>query len=553
VAAKKEDNVSSIFSAKMMELFEGFASVHGTHGEPTRKPDSLKWEIKSTASTVKKPVTLDLWERHLAGKYPLGVISVREDSMCRWGSIDFDVYDADMIRLIKKVVELKLPLVPCRSKSGGLHLFCFTKTFVPAATMQGTLRDLSARLGISGSEIFPKQTQILTERGDLGSWMVMPYFGGTFGGKLKEQSGLKKNGNDMTLPEFIKAIESTAVSEEDLVELSRKRPQVRTSNSADLIDTGNDRKRALPGDDYPEPDRPFGDGPPCLEQLADEKVPAGKQNNALLNMGIYAKDRYPDEWATKLEYMSQNYLDPPGRAEATATLIKSLDRKDYRYTCKNEPIHSYCNAGLCKMRPFGVGKAGDVPDLRGMTVLNTDPPLWFVNVEDKRVEVSTDELMNYTKFNIACANQVKVTFAPVKQADWTMALKAAMENVHEINVPDEAGVKGGVLELFDEFITDRRESSTVEGLVGGAPWYDRSEDKYWFRLKGFMDYLKTQGVKDNNFGRNRVTSLLKDRFTMESKNIKIKDKTYGVWGIAGKFIEKRSGPLATPTQEDAGI
>jgi hypothetical protein len=60
--------------------------------------------------------------------------------MCRWGSIDYDVYDADLMKLIKKVHDLKLPLVPCRSKSGGLHLFCFTKDFVPAATMQNVLR-----------------------------------------------------------------------------------------------------------------------------------------------------------------------------------------------------------------------------------------------------------------------------------------------------------------------------------------------------------------------------------------------------------------------------
>jgi hypothetical protein len=45
-------------------------------------------------------------------------------------------------------------------------------------------------------------------------------------------------------------------------------------------------------------------------------------------------------------------------------------------------------------------------------MLETDPPLWFVNVEEKRVELSTEELLNYSKFNIACANQVHKTFQP---------------------------------------------------------------------------------------------------------------------------------------------
>ena len=43
----------------MMRLFAGNSRAHGTHGVPMK--DGLKWEIKTTAKTIRKPVTLDLW------------------------------------------------------------------------------------------------------------------------------------------------------------------------------------------------------------------------------------------------------------------------------------------------------------------------------------------------------------------------------------------------------------------------------------------------------------------------------------------------------------
>jgi hypothetical protein len=86
VASKTDTNVSSIFAAKLMELFEGFASVHGTHGEPTRKPDSLKWEIKSSASTVKKPVTRETMGAAPSGQVPAGRHPASARTACAGGA-----------------------------------------------------------------------------------------------------------------------------------------------------------------------------------------------------------------------------------------------------------------------------------------------------------------------------------------------------------------------------------------------------------------------------------------------------------------------------------
>ena len=97
---------------KFFERFRGLSSAYGTHGEPTREPGKLKWEIKSTARTIRSPVTAELWQKHLDGTAPLGVVAIREDSTCSWGSIDVDQYDRDFSTLLTKVRETNLPLVP---------------------------------------------------------------------------------------------------------------------------------------------------------------------------------------------------------------------------------------------------------------------------------------------------------------------------------------------------------------------------------------------------------------------------------------------------------
>ena len=55
--------------------------------------------------------------------------------------------------------------------------------------------------------MFPKQTRLVDER-DKGSWIVVPYFGGDFDGRLYHQRGVRPGGGDMTVEEFAAAAEA---------------------------------------------------------------------------------------------------------------------------------------------------------------------------------------------------------------------------------------------------------------------------------------------------------------------------------------------------------
>ena len=173
---------------KFKEIFQGNNSAYGIMkltGETTEKGKAV-----SKAFIKREIITDTLWKEHIEGKEPaLGVIPINENNECKWGCIDIDVYNVDHLVLMRNIKGLDFPLVTFRSKSGGAHLFLFTKDFIPASLMQSKLKAMAKALGYEGSEVFPKQTQIFMDRGDTGNFLNLPYHGGIRGLRYAIKAG----------------------------------------------------------------------------------------------------------------------------------------------------------------------------------------------------------------------------------------------------------------------------------------------------------------------------------------------------------------------------
>ena len=127
---------------KFKAIFSGLDIAYGTYIIKKERGDGKQ---AGQATVVRKPPTDDLWEKHLAGVEPsLGIIPIRADNSCIWGCIDIDQYPIDHKGLVEKIEGLNLPLVVCRSKSGGAHCFLFTKEPIPAREMQDYLKACAA-------------------------------------------------------------------------------------------------------------------------------------------------------------------------------------------------------------------------------------------------------------------------------------------------------------------------------------------------------------------------------------------------------------------------
>ena len=296
------------------KIFTGLERAHGCTYVDKKGADGLK--VKGKSFVKREPVTEELWQNHLNGIEPsLGIIPIDEENKCRWGCIDVDKYTLDHKEIIQKINTYKLPLMTCRSKSGGAHIFLFTTESVPAKLMRDKLISVSAILGFGNAEVFPKQIE-LKSQDDTGNFLNLPYFNC----KNTTRYAYDTSGKAVTISDFLQNI--VKISPKELQDLKIQRP---------------------PSE--------FDDGPPCLESLTREKLEDGR-DRVLFQYMVYAKKKWPEEWRNKLSTFNHKYFATP----LTDDIIerKKKDNKDYGFKCTEEPMCNHCDKQLCKTRKFGI-------------------------------------------------------------------------------------------------------------------------------------------------------------------------------------------------------
>tara|TARA_R110002020_G_scaffold13250_11_gene47808 strand:- start:340 stop:1788 length:1449 start_codon:yes stop_codon:yes gene_type:complete len=455
---------------------------------------SLSQKTQGIAKTNKTMgAALKHWREHIEGTKGLGIIPIDEENYVKWGAIDIDIYSLNLKNLVKKIEEFELPLVVCRSKSGGAHVYCFVKEKVSAAIMQDKLREISAGLGYGGVEIFPKQREILVDRGDIGSWLNMPYFDGD----NSLRYAFDNEGNALSLDNFIKFIENRLVSQEKLIKLK--------------VPILNDIK----------------EGPPCLQVLLKQGFPQGTRNNGLFNVGVYLKKSNPEKWQTEIEDYNRKYVHPPLPAQEVLTLISTLKKKEYNYKCSDEPIRSYCNVSKCRNRKYGIGGGNTTPIFSSLSKLDTKPPLWFLSINDKRLELSTEQLQNQLKFQRSCMELLNIMPPRMNDRGWQTLIQNLMDSGMEIiEVSDDVTVEGQFMELLESFCTDMAQANTRDEILLGKPFTENK--KTYFRIKDLKDYLAKHRFTDMEI--NRIASKLRD-LKADHKFWNIKGRGVNVWFI----------------------
>lgn len=205
-------------------------------------------------------------------------------------------------------------------------------------------------------------------------------------------------------------------------------------------------------------------------------------------------------------------------------------------------MRSFCDSTLCRARKFGIGRGGDFPVITSLSKLNTDPPIWFADVEGERLELSTEDLQLYQRFHRACMNKVNKSFRTMKQDAWLTVLAEAMDNLLVIEAPPDTHTS--FHEHLEEFLTNRARGERVEDLWEGRPWESVEDGRYYFTIRSLEQYLKQQGLK---MTRADITSALS----------KIPDAGSRFFNVKGKGINTRYVPTsqlqATPTVDPPKI
>lgn len=507
-----------------MRIFAGAERSHGTYAEEDAEPGG-KRTIKRTATTVRSPATVALWKQHLAGAKPLGIVPIREDDACLWGAVDVDDYTIVVADLAAAVVKAGIPAIVCRTKSGGAHVYLFFSEPISAAEVVPRLRELAAALGHGDSEIFPKQMTVLAERGDLGSWLNMPYYGGD----ATTRHAVRPDGRGVTAAAFLDLAESVRLSRRGLHDLRLSQP--------------------VEG---------FGSGPPCLESLVATGFPPGTRNSGVLGLGILAKKMSPENWEALLrDWVREHGGDPPFPPQELDSIIRSLRKKDYNYKCTEKPLSMRCNVALCRTREHGVnGHAGSVSILESASVLKTETPVYFVVLKTgQTVEITSHQLLNVYGFRLAATTQHHIIMPLYKQTDWTSWTQKIMENAIHIEVPKESSSGGRFMELLDQFVTSRSAAETRDSIVQGVPWLDTEHGIVHFRIQDLERSLELEKfaspTRDISL-RSWLTARLRE-MGGTSDQFKVKGKNVRTWRLREDQFSWQTEPLDTPDTADSPL
>lgn len=438
------------------ELFRGRETFYGQYGDG---PDKR-------VQTLKGATPREAWEKHLLGEGPyLGQVPIRLDNTCYFGAIDIDDDAIDHQHLAQRVKELNLPLVVCRSKSGGAHCYVFFRNPVPAPAVIKSLKLWAEALGhkqnVDGRqiEIFPKQAAIRAK--DSGNWINLPYYGAD--GSTRR--GVSPTGELLSLAEFIAVAEMLMVA-----------------NAAALAEI------------QPHDQGVFAHGPPCLQKLHALGLEEGSRNSGMYNIAVFFKLSRPEDWKEAVAEYNVQYLSTPLRQTEVDVINGSVERKDYSYNCDELPIQPHCARSVCNKRRYGIARLRSAigvkqfPEMTRLRKILTDPPRWVVAVDGVDVELTTDDITQLPRLRRALFEKLNLVIPVIKPGDYDDILRDLLSESEQIEAPEDAGIRGQFNTLVEQFLVRAKSAENREDILQGLPYSEAN--RVYFRSADLLTFLE---------------------------------------------------------------
>jgi len=353
---------------RFIEAFTGLQRAFGTADLTKLSIDPSTGKAKPVYGWAHHDIKDQDYLDHLTGKQSIGIQPCDDRGMAKFGAIDIDdkqhsYSNFPYKKYLEIIAEHNLPLVPVKSKSGGMHLYLFVKEPIRAVAIRNFLESLLFTLKLpTNIEIYPKQTELGKDaegKWNMGQYINLPYYNKT------ERVGFNLDGTTFTFDQFIEVIESNTYSADELEEFN-------IEHTKKILNGGGEE---------------FNDGPPCLAILTKDKLRDGR-DRFLYNYMVFAKKKYPDDWEKMVIAAPGKYFEPGANGvidwteEKTKKKLKSWVRETKGHTCTEDPIQPVCMKAECRKRAFGYlsDKKRVFPSLSGLQKITYPEPQYTFNV-----------------------------------------------------------------------------------------------------------------------------------------------------------------------------
>lgn len=513
---------------RFMRLYRGNGRSFGQYS-----PDS-----KNKALTIKGTFTSQHVASHLAGDAGLGVVPIMDDGKVWWSAIDIDVHgpagspNVDIMAIEQKIARLELPLVVCRSKSGGVHAYVFFSEPQEAASARLMLTRWSTQLGFPGAEVFPKQSTMSPRKGEselpLGNWLNLPYYDFENTDRYCVDGGKQVN-----IDYFLTLAEARRCTL-GLYELATQTE--------------------------------YDPGPPCLQKMLEVKVDEGSRNTAIFQAAVYLKRAFPDsDWRQRLDLFNRQALSNPLGQREVRQIASSVNKREYQYKCREEPCRTMCNRDLCKTRAFGITdkdeRANEVPPIDKVQQIIATPMRWILTIKGQQIELTTPALFNYDSVRQAVFEKLHMVLPMMKKQEWDVFLRELCAN---IEVVEEMTIEEMVRQRAVEFCRRIKADPNVpedirrDNLLRGLPAYisiatpgDTTREWFYaFKLLDFIEYLKRK--KALMVPEHQISTLLSRAVGTGNKRSKLRVGAHmltNVWCLPPDVVTESDIPIYNNTPE----
>lgn len=456
---------------RFSELFKGYDKHFGCYIPKTQTAAGEK--VEGRAWTESGKITENDFKIHLQGSgRGVGIIMLQGNDTCRFCVLDVDDYSITMESLNAKVRLYNLPLVLCRSKSGGTHLYLFLIEDVPAVLLREKLEQWRSMLGLAvTTEVFPKQVSRASDR-DKGNWINIPYFNA----EDTMRYAIDRDDNPLDLGQFLKFAEESAIT---LLEL-------------ESVEWGKKKPGEL-----------FFEGPPCLITIHTQKgFVVGTRDDGMVQVATYLKKRFGDRWEEHMDEYNREMANLPS-ADITR-MVKSMRNKTYKYACKRAPIKDYCARNQCLKREYGVGEHGaDSIKFEITSVVRydhpaPDPPMWSFEISGRRVMVDNETFISKDRLNQAILSQANMVPILCSTREWLIHLNKLLQEAEVVPMPAEVGASGQLWERVQMFLDWGVPARTKDEILTGKIWHH--DGRANFMGRDLYDYFKSRHIQIKSEG-----------------------------------------------------
>ena len=468
--------VSNIDEQRFLQIFKGKNNTYVKNELPKTRPQEGE-KIKTKITNNEGKVDKELLSHHLLGDFGVGICPVNAEGKCYFGVIDIDMYKPKIKRVLHFIKEYQLPLLPFRSKSGGLHVYLILTKSVSAKTMRETLNNISYYFsldmlyGKGKVEVFPKQDKAE----GFGSSITLPYF------------------NCENPYTYLLDLDGNQVEFKDALEYIQKH--------LTTIEAVKDALEKLP----------YNDAPPCIQRILLSEEVGGEdtgRNNFLFSFAVYAKKKYGSGFESCVEAVNSSF-DSPLDDSVVDQICKSVANNEYIYKCKDIPCSNFCDKVVCKKREFGLGR--DKSHFTGIDYgqlfryMTAEPYyIWKLRLQGQeqwKVVVFKDEgyLLDQKNFAKMCVRYLNQAPMQVSNNDWYSILNSVLPNIQNVEVKQESDTSGlsVVRNAFILYLANKQTRRDTPYQVRGGLSYRKVENgkaKFFFTAQGFTKYLQNQKV-----------------------------------------------------------